>query len=174
MAGIGAPCKVSVLTKSLLVTDRPIEAWPGFFRAGTGETDAYPVAIGVYDYGRHIADAASLAQSLILGYVGHEVHVVVDEHEARIVPPVDGVQLQRVANSFGVVGLRLDVLVQVPQQYGGSPAVGTHDTEILVTIAEGAVARISHKPPQYVQVTQYTRDELVSTMEAIFATLQLK
>lgn len=176
----GGSCRFSALAQTLIARspdnlyqhDSLIDGLPGFFHPGSHEPSAYPVYVAVFDYGynRHYADAAAFAQDLILAYVGQSVRVVVDDEQATIIPPIDGVQLRRMTNAYGMVGIELSLVVQVQQQYGGSPSIGTHYTTILITVAPDEVVEINHQP---FESSEFTRDELVTVMESIFETLQL-
>ena len=150
----------------------PVDERPGYFYPGSYEPDAYPVYIAVFDYGdnRHFADAAAFAQDLIRAYVGQDAHIVVDGEQTTITPPIDGVQLRHVANAHGVVGLELSLVVQVPPQGSSALSVGAHYATILVTVAPDEVVEIRHHPLEF---SKYTRDEVVTVMESVFATLQL-
>ncbi|TML14259.1 MAG: hypothetical protein E6G39_08670 [Actinobacteria bacterium] len=129
-------CISSSLSQSLLAPDQPVDGLPGFFYAGTHETDAYPVSVGATGVA---PDVTGYVEALIRIYMGQTRHVVLSEAGVTIDTPLDGLDLRRVTNAAGVVALRVRFVLRVQSEFGGAPAIGDTMTYIAFAQRDGTV-----------------------------------
>jgi hypothetical protein len=153
--------------------DRLADGLPGYFHSVQTEP-SYPVHIGMQVFrptdSWYIADAAAFAEAQIRMATGQDARVVLDDQRVTITPPLQGVSAQRVTNANGLVGIKVDIVVQIYQQYAGRVQQGSHIVMILVTRAEGEIINLQTEP---LDASEYPSDAVIATIDAVFATLQI-
>jgi hypothetical protein len=129
--------------------------------------DGYPI----YMIRADGLDVTGFVESIIHSYLGEARQVELTGSGVVIDAPVDGLDLRRVVNSAGVVGVRVRLVVRVQQGYGGSPLVGDTYTSIAFALPDGTAEAILHASQQ--QFSKVSGDELVVVMDSVFSSISV-